>query len=151
VTLPRRKGARLPTGEARPAEVQVSTPAHLMVIEDDPDTLEMLRATLATHGFRVTAIASAAETLRLAPENTVDLIISDIGMPLMDGFEMIKRLRQLDNYEFVPAIALSGYASHKDARNALSSGFNAHVSKPVEPSELIELVNRLLVKSQRRR
>jgi PAS domain S-box-containing protein len=150
VTLPRRKGAGMPTGEARPAAVGVSTPAHLMVIEDDPDTLEMLRATLATHGFRVTACESAAETLRLAPENTVDLIISDIGMPAMDGFEMIKRLRQLDNYEFVPAIALSGYASHTDARSALASGFNAHVSKPVEPSELIELVKRLLLKAQRR-
>jgi CheY-like chemotaxis protein len=150
VTLPRRKGAGMPIGEARPAAVDLSTPAHLMVIEDDPDTLEMLRATLSTHGFRVTACDSAAETLRLAPEHTVDLIISDIGMPAMDGFEMIKRLRQLDNYEFVPAIALSGYASHKDARSALASGFNAHVSKPVEPSELIELVKRLLLKARRR-
>ncbi|HJZ79473.1 MAG TPA: response regulator, partial [Pyrinomonadaceae bacterium] len=121
-------------------------PAHLMVIEDDVDTLEMLRATLATHGFRVTACESAAETLRLAPEQAFDLIISDIGMPAMDGFEMIRRLRQLKQYESVPAIALTGYASHKDAKAALASGFNAHVSKPVEPAELIALVNRLLMK-----
>jgi len=118
-----------------------------MIIEDDADTLEMLRATLQSHGFRVTACDSAAETLRVAPESTVDLIISDIGMPAMDGFELIQRLRQLERYETVPAIALSGYASNKDAKAALASGFNAHVSKPVEPAELVSLVNRLLLKS----
>jgi len=144
VTLPRRNDVRLPLRESGGAESAILTAAHLMVIEDDADTLEMLRATLATHGFRVTACESAAETLRLAPENTVDLIISDIGMPEIDGFEMIQRLRQLEGYRSVPAIALSGYASHKDAKAALASGFNAHVSKPVEPSELIALVNRLL-------
>jgi CheY-like chemotaxis protein len=67
-------------------------------------------------------------------------------MPAMDGFEMIKRLREMDRYQSVPAIALSGYASHKDAKTALAAGFNAHVSKPVDPSELIALVNRLLAK-----
>jgi PAS domain S-box-containing protein len=147
IRLPRRKGLGFPS-EAQPApRVDVLPRAHLMIIEDDADTLEMLRATLQSHGFRVTACDSAAETLRLAPESTVDLIISDIGMPAMDGFELIQRLRQLEHYENVPAIALSGYASHKDAKAALASGFNAHVSKPVEPSELISLVNRLLLKS----
>lgn len=118
--------------------------AHLMIIEDDADTLEMLRATLETHGFRVTACESAAETLRLAPENAVDLIISDIGMPNMDGFEMIRRLRELENYERVPAIALSGYASRKDVNAALAAGFDAHISKPVDPRELLKLIKRFV-------
>ena len=146
IRLPRREGAGVP-GEAQPApQVDVSPRAHLMIIEDDADTLEMLRATLESQGFRVTACDSAEETLRLAPESSVDLIISDIGMPAMDGFELIQRLRQLERYQTVPAIALSGYASRKDAKAALASGFNAHVSKPVEPSELIAMVNRLLLK-----
>ena len=146
VSLPRRKHAGVPAESEGAGKVVVSPAAHLMIIEDDPDTLEMLRATLASRGFRVTACESAAETLQLAPDNTVDLIISDIGMPAMDGFEMIKRLRELEHYESVPAIALTGYASRKDARAALASGFDAHVSKPVEPAELIALVNRLLEK-----
>ncbi len=146
VRLPRRRDLGLPSESEHAAKVDVTPPAHLMIIEDDPDTLEMLRATLLRHGFQVTACDSASETLRVAPEQQVDLIISDIGMPAMDGFEMIKRLRELDRYQSVPAIALSGYASHKDAKAALASGFNAHVSKPVEPSELIALVNRLLAK-----
>jgi signal transduction histidine kinase/ActR/RegA family two-component response regulator len=125
---------------ARPA------PAHLMIIEDDPDTLEMLRATLERHGFQVTACESAEETLRVAPDKTVDLIVSDIGMPHMDGFEMIRQLREFDHYKTVPAIALTGYATPKDEKAALVAGFDAHVSKPVDPAELLKLINRLVKK-----
>ena len=104
----------------------------------------MLRATLEARGFRVTGFASATETLDVLPKNSVDLIISDIGMPVMDGFEMIRRLRELPDYQSVPAIALSGYASQKDASSAIAAGFDAHVSKPVDPRELIALVEQLL-------
>lgn len=145
VRLPRRK---VMASEVQPtAQVDVSPRAHLMIIEDDADTLEMLRATLQSQGFRVTACDSSEETLRVAPETTVDLIISDIGMPAMDGFELIQRLRQLERYDAVPAIALSGYASRKDAKAALAAGFDAHVSKPVEPAELLKLIRRLIEKS----
>jgi len=122
----------------------VARPANLLIIEDDEDTLEMLRATLEARGFQVTGFASATETLDVLPKNSVDLIISDIGMPVMDGFEMIRRLRELPDYKSVPAIALSGYASQKDAASAIAAGFNAHVSKPVDPRELIALVDQLL-------
>jgi PAS domain S-box-containing protein len=150
VTLPLRRPeqtmsqqAEKPRAESPPGKV------HLMIVEDDPDTLEMLRATLESRGFRVTACESAAETLRLASGTQVDLIISDIGMPQMDGFHMIERLREIAGYQDVPAIALSGYASQKDAKAALAAGFNAHVSKPVDPAELIIMVNGLLQNSSR--
>ncbi len=115
-----------------------------MIIEDDPDTLEMLRATLEARDFRVTACESAAQTLEVASANQVDLIISDIGMPEMDGFQMIKQLREVSGYQDVPAIALSGYASQKDVRTVLAAGFTAHVSKPVDPRELVLLIDRFL-------
>jgi CheY-like chemotaxis protein len=118
-----------------------------MIVEDDPDTLEMLRATLEARGFRVTACESAAETLAAAPGIRVDLIISDIGMPEMDGFHLIRKLREMAVYRDVPAIALSGYASKKDAKAALAAGFDAHVSKPVDPAELVIMVNGLLKKT----
>ena len=121
-----------------------AAPAHLLIIEDDEDTLEMLRATLEAQGFRVTGFVSATETLDVLPKNSVDLIISDIGMPVMDGLEMMRRLRELPEYTSVPSIALSGYASQKDAATAKAAGFSAHVSKPVDPRELISLVNKLL-------
>jgi CheY-like chemotaxis protein len=121
-----------------------------LIVEDDPDTLEMLKATLEARGFRVDTCQSAAEMLESAPERSeADLLISDIGMPEIDGFEMIKRLRQLAAFKNVPAIALSGYASQKDAKTAIAAGFDAHVSKPVDPKELLTLVEGLLQKPPR--
>src|ERR1041384_3396213 len=149
VRLPRRKHETTLTEQRSKPRVEViSSRPHLMVIEDDPDTLEVLRATLEAHGFRVTGYESAAETLREAPENSADLIVSDIGMPELDGFELMREMRQLPAYKSIPAIALSGYASQKDAKNALAAGFNAHVSKPVEPAELISIVKNLLEKNR---
>jgi PAS domain S-box-containing protein len=147
VRLPWHKAAAASGNESPQVQPTTSAPAHLMIIEDDPDTLEMLSATLKAHGFRVTAFDSASEMLERAPQNSVDLIISDIGMPELDGFEMIRQLRALPSYESVPAIALSGYASQKDVKAALAAGFNAHVSKPVDPSELTAMVNKLLKKA----
>jgi PAS domain S-box-containing protein len=133
----------------RPRDVPAKPPSrgHLMIIEDDPDTLEMLRATLETRGYQVTGFESATETLDVMPQNSVDLIISDIGMPVIDGLEMIRRLREFPGYHSVPAIALSGYASKKDAAAAVAAGFNAHVSKPVDPTELVSMIEQLLDKT----
>jgi len=148
VKLPRLR-AEVETVSVPPEQPQPDSPpdkVHLMIVEDDPDTLEMLRANLEARGFRVTACESATETLAVAPGTRVDLIISDIGMPEMDGFHLIEKLREIAGYREVPAIALSGYASQKDAKAALASGFDAHMSKPVDPAELIIMVNGLLEK-----
>jgi CheY-like chemotaxis protein len=127
-----------------------SPQGHILIVEDDEDTLELLQSTFKAKGFRVTTCQSAPEALEIAPANSIDLILSDIGMPHMDGFEMMKELRQLPNLTEVPAIALSGYVSQKDTRMALEAGFNAHISKPVEPAELMSTVARLLEKSKKR-
>jgi len=148
VRLPRRK-ATMPTAAGTGAGATTETKpsqAHILIVEDDEDTLELLQSTFKTKGFRVTTCQSAQEALEIAPANSIDLILSDIGMPHMDGFEMMKELRQLPNMTEVPAIALSGYVSQKDTRMALDAGFNAHISKPVEPSELLNTIARLLAK-----
>ena len=151
VTLPRYQRAAVSDAKSiRRREVEkVATAAHLMIIEDDTDTLEMLRATLVARGFEVSGYESAAESLEAASNVVPDLIISDIGMPEIDGFEMIRELRQRDGYADIPAIALSGYASHKDAKLALAAGFSAHVSKPVDPAELLAMIRELLEKSKK--
>ena len=151
VRLPRRKAAAQAAATmtgAAPAETKPSL-AHILIVEDDEDTLELLQSTFRTKGFRVTTCQSAQEALEIAPANSVDLILSDIGMPHMDGFEMMKELRQLPTMTEVPAIALSGYVSQKDTRMALDAGFNAHISKPVEPAELLRTIARLLERSKK--
>ena len=151
VRLPRRK-ATVPAAAGADTRATTETKlsqAHILIVEDDEDTLELLQSTFKTKGFRVTTCQSAQEALEIAPANSIDLILSDIGMPHMDGFEMMKALRQLPNMTEVPAIALSGYVSQKDTRMALDAGFNAHISKPVEPTELLNTIARLLEKSKK--
>lgn len=149
VRLPRRES----TAAVAAAEKRTTGPltkpqgAHILIVEDDEDTLELLQSTFRAKGFRVTTCQSAQQALEIAPKNSIDLILSDIGMPHMDGFEMMKALRQLPRMSDVPAIALSGYASPKDRRMSLDAGFNAHVSKPIEPRELVSTINQLLKKS----
>ena len=148
VRLPRRKVSVAVAAGDKQTTGLLTKPheAHILIVEDDEDTLELLQSTFRAKGFRVTTCQSAPEALDIAPANSIDLILSDIGMPHMDGFEMMKQLRQLPNMGDVPAIALSGYASQKDRRLALDAGFNAHVSKPVDPAELMTTIKQLLKK-----
>ena len=144
VRLPRKSAVFERADQAGESAGQQPSVAHILLVEDDPDTLELLEATLHTRGFRVTTSASAAEALEIAPNNSIDLIVSDIGMPEIDGFEMIRRFREIARLRDVPAVALTGYASQKDADAALAAGFDAHVAKPVDPIELYALIEQLL-------
>ena len=72
-----------------------------------------------------------------------DVIVSDIGMPEMNGYELARRLRALPGYANVPMIAVTGFSMYKDQTQALESGFNAHLSKPVNPTTLLDLIERL--------
>jgi CheY-like chemotaxis protein len=121
---------------------------HVLIVEDSPDTLEMLHKALKARGYETTLCDSAAEALSVASTETFDLLISDIGMPEIDGYELIRRVRQLAHLSNVPAIALSGYATEGDIKDALAAGFDAHVAKPVEPSQLAAEMERVLQSKQ---
>jgi PAS domain S-box-containing protein len=110
----------------------------ILVVDDEPDTRDMLKAGLGQCGAAVTAAASAAEALEAIENSAPDLIISDIGMPDEDGYELMRRVRQLpaDAGGRVPAIALTAYARVEDRMNALRAGYQMHVPKPVELAEL---------------
>lgn len=115
----------------------------VLVVEDSPDTLLLLNVLFEKRGCRVMAAESAAEALELAARETPDIIISDIGMPGMNGYELLSGLRRLPGMENVPALAVSGYAMEEDRARALAAGFTAHIAKPVDPDELFELVQKL--------
>jgi signal transduction histidine kinase/CheY-like chemotaxis protein len=117
--------------------------ARVLVIEDSQDTLEMLELWLRTFGCDVTVAQRAFDALRLAVEEKPDLIISDIGLPEIDGYELIRKLREVPGLETVPAIALTGYARDEDRDLATAAGYDAHLSKPAEMSRLLYLVRKL--------
>ncbi|HLM58306.1 MAG TPA: PAS domain S-box protein [Pyrinomonadaceae bacterium] len=114
----------------------------VLVVDDEPDTREMLRAGLGQCGAEVTTAASAAEALTLLRESPPDVLVSDIGMPDEDGYALIRKVRGLPAGQGgkVPAIALTAYARTEDRLQALRAGYQMHVTKPVELTELAAVV-----------
>ncbi|HEY6907886.1 MAG TPA: response regulator [Myxococcales bacterium] len=110
----------------------------VLVVDDEADARDLVAAVLASCGASVRTAASVEEALAMLKQQRPDVLISDIGLPTEDGFALIRRVREYDRD--VPAAALTAYAGPDDRRRALVAGFQAHVSKPVEPSELAQLV-----------
>jgi CheY-like chemotaxis protein len=116
----------------------------VLVVDDVPDVTEMIGLFLKHAGYEVALADSATVALRLANEKAFDLIISDIGMPEMNGYELAETLRRRSEYQGIPIIAVTGYSEYDDRGRALRAGFNAHLTKPIDPSELLLLMNELL-------
>jgi PAS domain S-box-containing protein len=118
---------------------------NVLLVDDEADSRELLTLVLDSCGAEVTTANSAAEAFATFADRKFDVLISDIGMPGEDGFSLIGRIRNLPNEEggAVPAIALTAYARSEDRVQALRSGFQMHVAKPVEPIELIVAVANL--------
>ena len=114
-----------------------------LVVDDAPDVTEMLAVFLEQAGFDPVMAFSAAEALEAAQAEQFEIVISDIGMPLMNGYELAARLRSLPDYNHVPMIAVTGFSVYDDRGRALESGFNAHLTKPINPLALLNLINSL--------
>jgi PAS domain S-box-containing protein len=122
---------------ARAADVSLHG-MRILVVEDELDTRDLIRRLLEAHRAEVIVAASALEALELLESARPDLVVSDIGLPDVDGYEFIQRMRSLDgSLGRLPAVALTAFARLEDRTRALKSGFNAHVTKPVEPAELV--------------
>ncbi|WP_445633273.1 Histidine kinase [Nostoc sp. DSM 114161] len=118
---------------------------NILVVEDDDDIRCFITTVLETDGAIVEAVPSAAEALKILPQLQPDILISDIGMPNEDGYTLIRKIRALkpDMGGKVPAIALTAYGDSESRIRALEAGFQTHVSKPVFPEELVEIVAHL--------
>jgi signal transduction histidine kinase/CheY-like chemotaxis protein len=117
----------------------------VLVVDDDPDARELVKTLLQLHGMKVSTASSAAEALVQLSAFAPDLIISDIGMPDVDGYEFIRSLRTLPSkHRDTPAIALTAFSSREDRERALVEGFNVHLAKPVETMMLVQAVLDLL-------
>ena len=151
VRLPVAPAAR-PPAEGPPVAVTAEPPAgtsltglHILIVDDEADAREVMRFMLERGGASVRVADSASAALDAIRERRPDLLISDIGMPLEDGYVMVRRLRAMEDGTSarLPAIALTAYASEEDSRRARTAGFDAHLSKPVDPARLIEIALRL--------
>jgi PAS domain S-box-containing protein len=132
-----------------PAE-QITFPAELkglkvLVVDDEPDARALVQSVLEDGGAIVTVAKNAAEGLTAIAAALPDVIVSDIGMPEADGYEFMRRLRQLPREQGgrIPAVALTAYARADDRRKALLAGFQNHAAKPVDPQELVVVVANL--------
>ena len=117
----------------------------VLVVDDEEDARDLLAAVLGRCGAEVLTAASAGEALVAFGEQKPDVLVSDIGMPGEDGYELIRKVRTLsaERGGCTPALALTAYAREEDRERALSSGYQAHAAKPVEPTELAAAVANL--------
>jgi len=115
----------------------------ILVVDDEPDTCEMLRFVFNQCGAIVQTARSATEALNVFDEFQPDLLVSDIGMPDIDGYDLIRAIRK-ERQSRIPAVALTAMARIDDRVRALNAGYQMHVAKPVEPLELITIVSSLV-------
>ncbi|MGG6268076.1 hybrid sensor histidine kinase/response regulator [Leptolyngbya sp. AN03gr2] len=132
--------------EIEPAH-SASTPAHsmdlkgirILVVDDETDSRDFVAYVLESAGAQIQRASSAIEAIKILAQNQPDLLVSDIGMPEMDGYQLMKSLEHK-----IPAIALTAYAGEIDQKRAIASGFLHHLAKPVEPDRLIAIVASLV-------
>jgi CheY-like chemotaxis protein/two-component sensor histidine kinase len=133
-----------PTAEAEPGET-VSLPrlegVHVFSVDDEPDARELLRTVLEDRGARVTSFDSAEDALAALKTTKPTVLVCDVGMPKMDGYQLIRTLRaQESRGERVPALALTAFARAEDRKRSLVAGFQAHLAKPFDVGEFILIV-----------
>ena len=114
-----------------------------LVVDDVADVTEMLAVVLTHAGYSVVTAASAAAALNAARERQFDVVISDIGMPEMNGYQLAREMRLLPGYKTVPMVAVTGYSMFDDKERSTNAGFNAHMTKPIDPRALLDLIDQL--------
>ncbi|MBG1262392.1 PAS domain-containing protein [Nostoc commune] len=125
-----------------PQQALELTGIRVLTVDDDPDARELLTVLLAEYGASVLTVASASEVLANLESFQPDVLVSDIGMPEVDGYSLIQQIRTLppEKGGQIPAIALTAYARVDDYQRAIASGYQRHVTKPLDPEELVQAV-----------
>ncbi len=148
-TIPARSNARNSQIDAWPSLEGL----RILVVDDEEDARDLLVATLERCGAQMTAAASTIEALDLLKSAPPDVLVSDIGMPVEDGYMLMRKVRELEQQrapqQRLPAVALTAYASDGARETALAAGFDIHLAKPVEPLTLIETIAGLVKQEEK--
>lgn len=116
----------------------------VLLVEDNEDNLVVYRTILEHVGFRVIEARDGEEGVSRAKENLPDLILMDISIPKMDGWEATQRLKAFENTKAIPIIALTAHALEEDRQKALQAGCDGYLAKPVEPRRVVQEVERFV-------
>jgi PAS domain S-box-containing protein len=129
-------------GSGAPTRTRLLMGISVLLVDDQSDARDLMSLVLENHGAVVASVASVSEALEVLSEVKPDVLVSDIGLPLLDGYDLIRRVRSLPAHEggAIRAVALTAYAHAEDRRRALRAGFDLHLGKPVEPDELVSCV-----------
>ncbi|MGC4042925.1 MAG: response regulator [Armatimonas sp.] len=122
----------------------MSSDARILVVEDDPNILRQIEFNLQSHGYSVTTAMTGAEALRQMMLEKPDLLITDVMMPEMDGYELVASLRADATLSEVPVIMLTARTEETDMVQGYTSGTDLYLTKPFNPTELIAFVQRIL-------
>jgi CheY-like chemotaxis protein len=113
----------------------------ILAVEDHSDTRRLLKLFLEYSGAKVTAVASGRAALQAIQTQRPDVLICDIGMPEMNGYQLLERIRNLEpGMASVPAIACTAFVTEEDVAQALAVGFQAHLAKPLDPNQLVRTI-----------
>jgi PAS domain S-box-containing protein len=120
------------------------TDLRILVVDDERDSREFIEFVLQQTGAKVTSVTRASEALQAIEQSVPDLIVSDIGMPDMDGYSLMKQVRARLPASRIPAVALTAYAGEFDRAAAIAAGFQQHIPKPVDPQRLVSTIHTLI-------
>jgi two-component system, cell cycle response regulator DivK len=123
--------------------------SHVLIAEDNPVNRELLREMLEARGYTVSEACDGQEALQQIEAAMPDILLMDIGMPVLDGYATIQRIRQDPAKAKLPVLAVTAYAMRDDKEKALASGFDGYLSKPINAQALAQEVERLLGKAAR--
>ncbi|HKG58739.1 MAG TPA: ATP-binding protein [Pyrinomonadaceae bacterium] len=124
-------------------ELNVFAQTNFLIVDDSEDTIAMLQELLRVAGANVMCATNGADALRIAAETEFDVILSDISMPEMDGFEFLQRLRKIDGRQNVPVVAITGFGRSDDIARARAAGFYSHLTKPLNLQVLTGVLQQL--------
>ena len=137
------EGAAITARDTEPLKRDLAIGKSALVVDDVSDVTEMLAVLLTHAGYKVVTASSARMALTAVQETQFDVIISDIGMPEMNGYQLAREIRKLPGYEAVPMLAVTGYSMFDDKERSLNAGFNAHLTKPIDTRALLKLIEQL--------
>ena len=143
VRLPRSAKVKETVGSTPDLPTGSLSSLSVLVVDDSEDTTTMVRQVLEMSGAKVTTATSGFEALQLAREKEFDVVVSDISMPGMDGFEFLGKLRKLPGKEKLPALALTGFGRTEDVHRARNEGFFSHLTKPLDIEVLTDTLQRI--------